>query len=388
MKCKLSDFIDFNPTEKLPKGVIATEINMASLVPFQKFISVSKKSPYRGGMKFRNGDTIMARITPCLENGKTAFISNLDDNEVGFGSTEYIVLRAKNEKAIPEFVYYLVVSEKIRNKAISLMTGTSGRQRVQTEGLMNYEVNLPDSGVQKKIVRILSALDSKIENNNEICANLEKQAEVLFKNWFIDFEPFKNDELVETDLGMIPKEWKIMPLGKIFDFRRGTALTKNDVSVKRDKDHPFVVYGAGRDVFGYSERYTINTPSVLIAAIGAGAGTVSRSYERRYSVTSNAFYVLPKNEFDYPYEIFSLRNYNFKDRCSGSAQPMLSYGAFSEDACVCPSANALKKFYDICSPMIKKIDKLMEQNNTLSSIRDALLPKLMNGEIDLEKVDN
>ena len=292
-------------------------------------------------------------------------------------------LPIKNESIVDrDYLYYYLKNYQWDNIGSTSSIATA----VNSKTIKSLKIKFPDLETQQKIVRVLSALDSKIELNNKICVTLEKQAKIIFKNWFIDFEPFKNDGFIETDLGMIPKGWRVMPLGEIFDFRRGIALTKNDVSIKRNKDHPFVVYGAGRDVFGYSKKYTLSTPSVLIAAIGAGAGTVSRSCEEKYSVTSNAFYVLPKNEFDYPYEIFSLRNYNFKDRCSGSAQPMLSYSAFSEDRCIYPSSNILKKFHDVCSPMIKKIDKLIEQNNALSSIRDTLLPKLMNGEINLERV--
>ena len=113
----------------------------------------------------------MARITPCLENGKIAKVNILDDNEVGFGSTEYIVFRAK-ETTDPDFLYYLVCSPTIREPAIKSMVGSSGRQRVQTSVLENLIVEVPSLEEQKRIGGLLKALDDKIKLNNQINNNL------------------------------------------------------------------------------------------------------------------------------------------------------------------------------------------------------------------------
>ena len=132
----------------------------------------------------------MARITPCLENGKTSQVSILDDNEIGFGSTEYIVFRAKEGISDCNFLYYLVCSDIVRDPAIKSMVGSSGRQRVQTDVIQNLEIDLPSLEIQKQIASIFSALDEKIEFNNRINENLESQAQAIFKSWFVDFEPF------------------------------------------------------------------------------------------------------------------------------------------------------------------------------------------------------
>lgn len=137
---RLSDFLEMNPKETLRKGDLAKKISMDQIEPFKKFVSAYTIESYNGGSKFRNGDTIMARITPCLENGKTAFVSTLDKDEVGFGSTEYIVLRARNGISIPDFVYYLTISNLVREPAIKSMVGSSGRQRVQQSVLDELEI--------------------------------------------------------------------------------------------------------------------------------------------------------------------------------------------------------------------------------------------------------
>ena len=169
---KLEDAIDFNPTEKLTKNTYAKKIGMDKLSPFYKYIDSFEYEKYSGGAKFINGDTIVARITPCLENGKTAYIDLLDDGEIAFGSTEFIVLRAKEGITLSEYIYYLAISPWFRNKAISLMTGTSGRQRVQIDPLKLEDHNIPSISEQKKILRLLSNIDSKIKLNNEINNNL------------------------------------------------------------------------------------------------------------------------------------------------------------------------------------------------------------------------
>lgn len=181
---RLADFVTMNPSEKLLKGTITKKISMDQLVPYQKFVSSFSKEPYSGGAKFRNGDTIMARITPCLENGKTAFVSILDEEEIGYGSTEYIVLRAKPNVSIPDFVYYLTISKIVREPAIKSMVGSSGRQRVQQSVLDELEIPSYSLAEQQHIVDILGTLDEKIEHLDKQIDYLEKHGALNYHNLF------------------------------------------------------------------------------------------------------------------------------------------------------------------------------------------------------------
>ena len=131
-----------------------------------------KIKKFKGGTKFRNGDIIMARITPCLENGKTAKVNILDEDEVGFGSTEYIVFRAIDNVSDADYLYYLICSPTVRNAAIKSMVGSSGRQRVQTDVVENLEISVPSLVEQRKIGALLKAIDDKIAVNNNINKNL------------------------------------------------------------------------------------------------------------------------------------------------------------------------------------------------------------------------
>ena len=171
-ECKLEDIIEFNPKESISKGSTAKKIEMTQLSPFCRDVIGYTKEVFYSGTKFRNGDTIMARITPCLENGKTAKISLLNDSEIGFGSTEYIVLRAKRGIADADYVYYLATSSAVRECAIKSMVGSSGRQRVQLDVVKNLKIFCPSCTEQKKLAQLLMLLDDKIEVNRRINTNL------------------------------------------------------------------------------------------------------------------------------------------------------------------------------------------------------------------------
>lgn len=171
---RISDIAEINPRESICKGVKAKKIPMDVLQPFTRDVPSYQIEEFKGGTKFRNNDTIMARITPCLENGKIAKVQCLDDGEVGFGSTEYIVFRAKSG-IDPNYLYYLICSPLVREPAIKSMVGSSGRQRVQTDVVANLQIAIPSLKVQEKICGILKAIDDKIRINAEINKNLCEQ---------------------------------------------------------------------------------------------------------------------------------------------------------------------------------------------------------------------
>lgn len=139
----LNDYAFINPTRSMKKGEIARYIDMSSLPTKGSFPSDWIDKPYNGGMKFQNGDTIMARITPCLENGKTAYINFLEKDEIAFGSTEYIVM-APHEGIPSEMFYFLARNEDFVSYAVAHMNGSSGRQRVSATDIENYSMpNIP-----------------------------------------------------------------------------------------------------------------------------------------------------------------------------------------------------------------------------------------------------
>ncbi len=152
---RLEYFIDLNPRLSIPKGKLTTYAEMKILPTNSMSISEVVKKEFKGGSKFQNGDTLFARITPCLENGKTAYVDFLDDNEIAFGSTEFLVMRAKNN--VSKFwVYCISRDPNFRNFSISTMVGSSGRQRVQNQPFLSYEIAMPS-------VDIFSDFEEKVE---------------------------------------------------------------------------------------------------------------------------------------------------------------------------------------------------------------------------------
>ena len=191
MSNKLSDIVDFNPSRILKKGTVAPFIEMASLPTNAKFIKQIDEKPFSGGSKFKNGDTLFARITPCLENGKTGKVTNLKAETIGHGSTEFIVMSAKEPEFDEDYIYYFARLTEFREFAQQRMVGTSGRQRVAWQDLADFEFTFPPKEHRKKAAALLNVFDQKIELNTQINQTLEQIAQALFKSWFVDFDPVR-----------------------------------------------------------------------------------------------------------------------------------------------------------------------------------------------------
>ena len=169
----LNELIEFNPRLTLKKHEVATYVEMADLPEQGSSIKTSLKKQFSGGTKFQNDDTLLARITPCLENGKTAFVDILeDDKEVAFGSTEFIVMRAKANVS-KYFPYFIARDKNFREYATRSMVGTSGRQRVQTDMLYSYEFNKPDNDSMNKFHKVAEPIFKKIKSNADESKTLE-----------------------------------------------------------------------------------------------------------------------------------------------------------------------------------------------------------------------
>ncbi|GAA6440148.1 restriction endonuclease subunit S [[Clostridium] symbiosum] len=387
----LSDIADFNPRERLSKGTIAKKISMDMLQPYCRDIPSFELTAFTGGTKFRNGDTIMARITPCLENGKTAQVSILDDDEVGFGSTEYIVFRAKEGISDPDFIYYLVCSPLVREPAIKSMVGSSGRQRVQTDVVQRLEVQVPPLEEQQKIAGVLRALDDKIKLNNEINKNLAEQAAALFQAWFVNFEPFG---------GSMPDNWTEGNLGQIAELKtRSFSPAKNpDVMLEHysipsyDEKH-FPVFEVASGV--KSNKYILTPSSVMISKLNPDTKRIWRPLcLTSHAVCSTEFMVYeainPEHK-DFVYSIIddpmfsaflcahTTGSTNSRQRATPSVT--LTYPV------PIPSNDVIYEFCAIVSPMYDLIGANTLENQKLAKTRDSLLPKLMSGELDVSGIE-
>lgn len=384
MKYKLGDVSIINPRETIKKGTIAKKVDMAVLQPFTRKIPSFELLEYKGGTKFRNGDTIMARITPCLENGKTSQVSILDDNEIGFGSTEYIVFRAKEGISDCNFLYYLVCSDIVRDPAIKSMVGSSGRQRVQTDVIQNLEIDLPSFETQKQIASILSALDDKIELNNRINENLEQQAQAIFKSWFVDFEPFG---------GVMPEDWRIGSLSEICGYSKDKVNIEDltlDTYYSTENMQPNR-QGAVQATALPTIKQTIacKKGDVLISNIrpyfkkiiycfaDCGCSTDVLCFVPNKSEYSSFLYCALYSDKFFDYMVAGSKGTKMP---RGDKQQIMMY-----PICI-PSTEYVEQFSKIVAPMLETVYTNRLEANDLAILRDTLLPKLMNGEIDVSKV--
>lgn len=390
---RAADFIDFNPRLNLKKGAITTKVAMDKLKPFTKKIPETEKAEFNGGAKFCNGDTVMARITPCLENGKTAYVDMLDDGEIGFGSTEFIVMRAKAGISDPQFVYYTAINPTFRNVAIKSMVGSSGRQRVQQSVLEELELSVPGLDEQRRIGAFLAELDEKIALNNKINDNLEQQLRTIFKAEFTDNPELENiTQIPLSELcHVVTKGTTPTTLGKPFvesgiNFIKAKSIL-DDHSIDKSK-FAFIdeetnallkrsIIHAGDVVFtiaGTLGRFALIDENVLPANTNQAVAIIRADVEK----------VLP--EYIYTCFIGEWHTDYYAKRVQQAVQANLSLTTIKSLPIPLLDEAKMSEYLSLILPLIKAIKTNEAQNEKLAALRDNLLPKLMSGEIDVSAV--
>ena len=375
---RAEEFIDFNPRLSIKKGEIATKISMDKLQPFTKQIPETGKASFTGGAKFCNGDTIMARITPCLENGKTAFVDILADEEVAFGSTEFIVMRAKKGISDPQFVYYLAISPDFRQIAIQSMVGSSGRQRVQQDVLNNVEIAVPALEEQERIGSFLKRLDDKIALNNKINENLEQQAQLLYKQYF----PYSvNDKL--------PDGWHVGAVGEIVEIHDAKRIPLSGAERAKMKKKTYPYYGAAA-LMDYVDDYIFDGKYLLLGEDGTvvdNAGYPILQYVwGQFWVNNHAHVLTGKLGFNVESLYMLFKHTQVKSIVTGAVQPKISQANLRSIPVVIPPENLLIEYNSQIEPRFALFRANDKASKTLTVLRDTLLPKLMNGEIDITNI--
>ena len=394
----LGDFMQCNPKRTIKKGQKARKITMDLLIPHSKTIRNWNYEPYSGGAKFQNGDTIMARITPCLENGKHAFVSILNKGEIAYGSTEYFVFCGKEDVSDNDFVYYLTKTPLFRDTAIKSMVGSSGRQRAQMDVLENLKMLVPkDISDQRRIASILSSLDRKIELNNKINADLEEMAQTIFKNWFVDFEPFKDGKFVDSELGMIPEGWKVGCLGDMGTIVCGKTPSKANSNyyggdipfIKIPDMHGNVFVESSEDRLteqgSLSQIKKLIPPYSLMVSCIATVGLVSINTKPSHT-NQQINTIIPHNKsaLFYLYQYIKNNEELLKNMGRGGTTTLnVNTKSFSNIRLLIPSEIALEQFHRVVEGLFKKIELNLHESRTLSLLRDTLLPRLMSGDLEV-----
>jgi len=410
-----------NPGAPLIRGREYPFVDMTAINPSSRSAFASESRVFDGGgSRFFAGDTLMARITPCLENGKIARFCGAE-GQSAHGSTEFIVIRGRDGVTDTAFAYYLTKWEGVSGYSISQMTGTSGRQRVPTSSLDYLTVAIPPLPEQRAIAHILGTLDDKIELNRRMCETLEEMARALFKSWFVDFEPVRAkmngrwrkgkslpglpsylydlfpDRLVNSELGEIPEGWEVQPIGDLAEILGGSTPRTTRPEYWDGGTHH---WATPKDLSGLSTPVLLDTERKItdagLAQISSGllpAGTVLLSSrapigylaitEVPVAVNQGFIAMKPRTEIS---NLFLLHwtkaaHDEILSHANGSTFLEISKANFRPIPAVVPPPAVMSVFDNLARPMYLKVVECERESRTLAALRDTLLPKLISGEM-------
>ncbi|GAA0097143.1 restriction endonuclease subunit S [Clostridium perfringens] len=396
-------YIDYLDTSNLTKGIIG-ELQTLNLS--------TDKIPSRAKRKIKDKDILISTVRPNQKH--YGIIKKAKKNLIA--STGFVVLSANESLVDSEYLYRFLTQDNMTEyfQAIG-ETSTTAYPSIKPSVISELEINLPPLEEQKAIAKILSNLDEKIEVNNKINKNLEEMAQAIFKQWFVDFEfpneegkPYKSSggEMVESELGMIPKTFSISTLGnevKTIDNRGKTPPLE-----KEKTEYPIidvkVLAGSSRIInynnclkFVNEETYKNWFRSghplekdILISTVGSLAelkmffghkGCIAQNVVALRSINISSFYMYEYLKYIKP----KLVSYNI-----GSVQPSIKITHIMKHNIIIPEKNIVLKYDNLINSIIEKIYNNENENERLEKLRDTLLPKLMSGEIrvPLENSEN
>ena len=367
---KLEEFCNINPTEQLTRNAKYDFVEMADLTVGCRYVFSKSKKIFNGSFsKFADKDTLMAKITPCLENGK---ISQYRGTGKAFGSTEFNIFRAKEDISDGDYLYYLISSSIVKEPAIKSMSGATGRQRANLEEIKQITVPNISIDIQQKIAKILSNYDDLIENNNKRIKLLEEMAQKIYKEWFVDFK-FPGHETAA---------FKDSELGKIVTPLKGKNITKS-----KTQSGNIPVVGGGVEPAYYHNIANTKAPVITISASGANAGFVNLYHRDVWA--SDCSYI-DSNMTEHIYYIYLLLKYyqtEITNMQLGAAQPHVYPRDLVNLKIKEFDTKTIESFEKTITPFFNQIKVLSMKNETLKQTRDLLLPRLISGEINVENME-
>ena len=295
-----------------------------------------------------------------------------------------------------DFIYYVVANSEFRREIERLATGTTIKN-VSLETMRNYSFYAPSLDVQKQISSILKSFDDKIEVNRRINDNLEQQARALCKSWFVDFEPFKDGEFVESELGMIPKGWKVVSLSAIADYINGLAMQKYR-PIEGEKGLPVLKIkelGQGNtddsselcspSLIG--EKYIIDDGDIIFS--WSGTLMVKVWCGGKCGLNQHLFFFVPKDYphwFAYQWTKHHLDNFIHIAKDKAVTMGHIKRGELDKAKVVIPDGTNMAAIDSMMKPLHRQIISNKIESRRLAQLRDTLLPRLMSGEIKVGDV--
>ena len=338
---------------------------------------------------FRKGDILYSEIRPA--NKRFCFVDFEPKDYIA--STKLMVLRA-HEDIDPQYLYQILRSNDTLTQLQMLAESRSGTfpQITYTE-LSNIMVSLPSQKAQKNIVSILASLDRKIELNNKINADLEEMAQAIFKNWFVDFDPFKDGKFVDSELGMIPEGWKVGTLTEIASYMNGLAMQKFPPENNEDSLPVLKIKELGQGFCGtdsdrcscnIKDECKIHNGDVIFSWSGTllvdvWCGGDCGLNQHLFKVTSKDY---PK-WFYYYWTKHHLQEFIHIAKDKAVTMGHIKRGHLEEAMVAIPDNDSMVKAHELFEPILSKMISLRLEKSRLSLLRDTLLPRLMSGEIEV-----
>ena len=345
------------------------------------YISTENMLPNRGGIveaatlpsvdttqTYTNGDILVSNIRPYFKKIWFATTSGGCSNDV-------LVFRAKKD-VNPFYLYYILSDDRFFNYATATSKGTK-MPRGDKIAIMNYEIEKHTRSEQDAIASILRPIDEKIALNREINNNLLEQATTLFKSWFVDFLPFNCSK---------PHTWRTIQLGDVSIMGAGGDKPKT-TSATRTAECPYPIFSNGLTdygLYGYTNEAKIFDESVTVSARGT-IGFVCLRHEPYVPIVRLVTLIPKKDLVSAKYLYLFLLQTNILG--TGTTQQQLTVPDFKKTEIVVPDNTTMAAFTDIVAPLFNQLWANEEENNRLSQLRDALLPKLLSGELDVSEVE-
>ena len=380
-ECKLSDICDYGK-DRIEVSSLdnSTYISTENMLPNRAGVTTATTLPTgEYTPSFEIDDTLVSNIRPYFKKIWKATFS-------GGCSADVLVFKAK-ENISKDYLYYVLADDEFFKYSMATSKGTK-MPRGDKTSIMNYPVKLPPLPTQQKIAAILSSLDYKIELNNKINTNLEQQAQALFKNWFVAFEPFS---------GKMPEGWKVGKLSEIADYLNGLAMQKfrplegeEGLPVLKIKELRQGCYDESSELCSPSRikpEYIIHDGDVIFSWSGSllvdiWCGGTCGLNQHLFKVTSKTY----EKWFYYLWTKHHLDRFIFLAADKATTMGHIKREELDKAEVVIPDDKTYSKLTMTLSPIIDTIINNRVENRRLSEIRDNLLPELMSGNINVEDI--
>ena len=390
------DHIEINPAIRMTKGQEYPFVDMASVSTKNRIPDRIERKAFSSGVRFQKGDTVIARIEPCLQNGKKFYCKEI---ESGFGSTEFIVFRPKDDAVDSLYLYYFMQQNYIRQNMINSMTGSTGRQRVNNDVFQDLEISMPNIDKQRQIGEFLSLYDELIENNNKQIALLEEMAFGLYKEWFCNYRFPGWERAIVID--GLPEGWTKCSLGQVIDFNPKITLDK-----EKEKDSvPMAALSVNSMLLDYREfsKTKSNAGSkfqngdTLLARITPCLENGKTAYvmgidSDEGAVGSTEFIVIRSKQIN-PYMVYLLARTNdfremaIKTMTGSDGRQRAQVELIKDHEYILPSKEIIIQFGETVKPVFESVYLKNCQNIRLAESRDRLIAKLISSGACMEETE-